>query len=184
MARRLVVMRHAQAAGGALTDLGRPLTPKGRRDAASVGARLADLGLVPDAAVISPASRTRQTWAEVSTALEHPPAPMVEPRIYEASATDLLAVLNGTPPEVGTIVLIGHNPGVHALATQLDDRTGEATARAVLARAFPPASAAVFAVEAPWSGLVTSGATLISFGWYAGASGSAWTWLGADKVAP
>ena len=64
----MVVMRHAKAEPYASTDLARRLTERGRQQAAAAGARLRELGLVPEHAVVSTAERTRMTWDEIAAA--------------------------------------------------------------------------------------------------------------------
>src|SRR3954453_9424386 len=59
--RRLVLVRHAQAAQGEV-DADRTLTERGARQAAAIGAWLAQTGLIPDRVVVSPARRAQQTW--------------------------------------------------------------------------------------------------------------------------
>lgn len=46
----------------------------------------------------------------------------MEPRLYDADAADLLAVLHELPDDVHTVVLDEHNPGLENLATLLTDR--------------------------------------------------------------
>ena len=64
-AHRLVLVRHAKASSDdpRLADAERPLTDRGRRDAAAVGRWLAARDLRPDLVLCSTSLRTRQTWA-------------------------------------------------------------------------------------------------------------------------
>ena len=64
--RRLVVMRHSKAESTAPSDHERALASRGRADAAAAGMWLAEQGITPDAALVSDAMRTRQTWAQVA----------------------------------------------------------------------------------------------------------------------
>ena len=65
-------MRHAHA-GDPLAwsgdDAARPLSARGRRQAARLGAHLAALGLRPDAIVSSPKTRARETAAAIGASL-------------------------------------------------------------------------------------------------------------------
>ncbi|WP_312888612.1 SixA phosphatase family protein [Nonomuraea rhodomycinica] len=112
----LIVLRHAKAAQvPGLSDRERPLTERGERDAGRAGDELRAMGLVPDLILCSPAERTRRT-AE----LAFPDAEVSYERdIYEAYPDELLELIRRTDPEVGTLVLCGHNPGVHELALGL-----------------------------------------------------------------
>lgn len=144
--RRLILLRHAKSDRPAgIRDLERPLNKRGRRAAPAVGARLAEEGLRPDIALVSPATRTRETWAAVKEALGNPPEETV-PEIYEAAAEDILAAVRAVPEETGTILVVGHNPGLGDLAAMLAGQ-GPKGLRALLASEFPTAAFAVIAFE-------------------------------------
>jgi phosphohistidine phosphatase len=142
--RTLIVLRHAKAAHiPGLADRERPLTERGRRDAHRVGETLAGMDLRPDLVLCSPATRTRQT-AELAL----PGADITfEPAIYEAYPDELLTLLRGCGPEVRTLILVGHNPGVHELVQGLTARDGDP--------GFPPGAFAVIETGDPWSELDT-----------------------------
>src|SRR4051812_16076748 len=155
---RLMLLRHAKTDRPAgVRDVDRPLARRGRRASPRMGAYLAEAGLIPDLALVSPAQRAGQTWD-----LAKPPLGAVpeqsEPRLYEASVETLLAIVRETDPGVKTLLMVGHNPGFEKLAVHLVGE-GEAAARARLADKFPTAAVAVidFAIEdwravAPGSG--------------------------------
>jgi phosphohistidine phosphatase len=117
--RRLLLLRHAKSGPhGISADLDRPLAPRGRQQAPRMGAYLAEQGLRPDLALVSHARRTRETWDLARPALGNVPARFDE-RIYEAPAQRLLAVVRETEPAIGTLVMVGHNPGFGDLASAL-----------------------------------------------------------------
>src|SRR5436190_15570621 len=121
--RTLVILRHAKAERPAGTaDEDRPLTQRGHADSAAAGAWLDARGYRPDLVLCSPSKRTRQTWRGVAVALAGGPDPEVryEAGLYYGSAADALEVVRGIPAEVGTVLLIGHNPGVSMLSALLD----------------------------------------------------------------
>ncbi|MBP2707254.1 histidine phosphatase family protein [Microbispora sp. RL4-1S] len=135
-ARTLVVVRHAKAGDApGLPDRERPLTGRGERDARNAGDRVRPLE--PDLVVASPSKRTRRT-AEL-LGLDAPIE--IERDIYEAYPEDLFALIRRTDPAVGTLVLVGHNPGVHELVVSLT--RGEVDG-------FPPAALAVIELAGPW----------------------------------
>lgn len=134
--RTLVVVRHAQAGHApGLADRDRPLTPAGERDARAAGEEIRPLA--PALVLCSPSVRTRRT-AEL-LALDAPVE--IERDIYEAFPDDLLDVLRRTDPGVASLVLVGHNPGVHELVTTLTE-TG--------LDGFPPCAYAVIELHVPW----------------------------------
>jgi len=116
---RLLLLRHAKSSWDApdLADLERPLSLRGRRSAAALGARLARRRLRIDRVLCSPSHRTRETLALL--ALDPAiPVSFAEP-LYLASARTLVARLRRLPLRVRTVLVIGHDPGlehlVHAL---------------------------------------------------------------------
>jgi phosphohistidine phosphatase len=70
-AMRLMLLRHAKSEKAELgqRDRDRRLNARGRGDAARMGAYMAQHGLVPDRVLVSPATRTRETWECVGPAL-------------------------------------------------------------------------------------------------------------------
>jgi len=111
---RLVIVRHAEAASGEPDEL-RPLTPEGRRTARSLGQRLADEGLHPDAVLTSPLLRARETAQELA-----------RPAGLEAEPDDRLAP-GATPESVRaaaggrgeTVIVVGHQPDCSRIAAAL-----------------------------------------------------------------
>ncbi|MGY1604458.1 SixA phosphatase family protein [Geodermatophilus sp. SYSU D00815] len=152
--RRLVLIRHAEAAAGRV-DADRPLTERGERDAAALGAALPR----PDRVLVSPARRAVQTWERAATGV----GPVVEPRLYDNDVDLLLAVVRETPEEVRTLAVVGHNPSVGGLAHLLDDGAGAPAARDGVALGFPAGGVAVFDVPVPFAALEFGGATLVGF---------------------
>ncbi|CAM3619034.1 histidine phosphatase family protein [Kibdelosporangium persicum] len=143
-ARTLLILRHASAANEpGMADAKRPLTPIGRQEAAYAGRQLAPFQ--PEHVLCSPALRTRQTWQQVSTELATQPGVDFESSIYEASARTLRELIWQTDEDVRTLLLIGHNPGLHELAwTLLGDQAPQQ---------FPPASLAAVTFSGSWTEL-------------------------------
>lgn len=117
--RRIVLLRHAKADWNQESDHERPLADRGRADAPVAGRRLAETGIGFDLALCSTAVRTRETWKLAVHELPERPRTVYEERLYEASLGELIALLSETPDEVGDLLVIGHNPGMHALADAL-----------------------------------------------------------------
>lgn len=124
-----------------------------------------ELGLAPDVVLVSPARRTRETLAALEPWDD---TPLVEPMetLYLASARQLLAVLHGVSETVRSVLLIGHNPGMHELAVMLasvrsQSASDEAARR--LAAGFPTGALAEFAIAGPWLQLDAGGGQLVRF---------------------
>jgi phosphohistidine phosphatase len=118
---RLLVLRHAKSekAEAGMSDRERRLNARGQRDATTMGAYIARHGLAPDLAVVSTAQRTRETWERIAAALSMPPAPIYEEGLYNARSDALLAVIRQIDGIAPTLLVIGHNPGLHDLARTL-----------------------------------------------------------------
>ncbi len=147
----LILLRHAKSDYPiGIGDIDRPLNERGRRDAPVAGQWLATNLGVPDVVVRSPAKRVEQTWELVAPEFSCvPPKHSVDSRIYEASTSDLLSVIFELPDEARTALVIGHNPGLVELATQLAHTADEVAAR-TLADKFPTSAIAVFEITGAW----------------------------------
>jgi phosphohistidine phosphatase len=140
--RRLLLLRHARAerleAGRA--DRDRALTADGRGDAARLGRYMALQAVAINHALVSPAARTRETWDIIEEAGVHATA-RTDDRIYEAEPETLLDIVAETPSGIGTLLMVGHNPGFHAAAAMLV-AGGDPALRRRLDDGFPTAALA------------------------------------------
>jgi phosphohistidine phosphatase len=136
------------------TDHARPLNARGQVAAASMGRALRDLGLSPDIVLVSSARRTLQTLDALSPWED---TPLFEPMdtLYLAPASMLLHVIRGVTDTVRSLMVLGHNPGMHDLAVELAG--GEATLRhgqhRRLVDGFPTGGLVEYTVTGPWSSL-------------------------------
>src|SRR5450759_5925401 len=119
--RRLLLFRHAEAESSepGMEDRARVLIERGRMDAVKIGAYMASHALVPDRVVISPAARTQETWKSTATAFRPAPAAMTAEQLYDATPHAIFAVIKQAPAAAHTLLVIGHNPGLHELALML-----------------------------------------------------------------
>lgn len=117
----LLVLRHAKSSwrDTTLEDHERPLNKRGERDAPRIGKLLRQERLTPALIISSNAVRTRMTAKAVAEAAHYAGEIRVDPRLYLASATDILTVLRSVDTEVGTVMIVGHNPGLEELVTEL-----------------------------------------------------------------
>jgi phosphohistidine phosphatase len=152
--RRLLLLRHAKTErpSPGERDRDRRLTERGRLDAPVIGAYLARHRLVPDLVVTSPAARTLETWELVAAALGKTPRLMKDERIYNAG-TDMLAELIRETDDARTLLVVGHNPGMHDFARRLIG-SGDVEARESLNEKLPTSGLVVidFAFD-DWSKL-------------------------------
>lgn len=147
--RRLIIMRHAKAdrssaSGG---DFDRPLTAQGRSDAALVAKALLENGLIPDLALVSAALRTRETWDEASVLFPQTRL-VLNHALYNAEEQQLRRSVADEDDNCDTLLLIAHNPGVHALAARLLMESSAAPSVIDKVQAgFPPSTAAAFQID-------------------------------------
>ena len=155
-------MRHARAEPYGPSDRERPLTRSGRRDAAVVGQWLAQQGFVPDHSLVSASVRTIETSTEVRQASGATVEPEVRADLYAAEAGDILAAITAVPDDVTSLLYVGHNPGVEALAAALAGE-GDRRALGTLLTGFPTSGVAVYDVPVPWRELHEGAARLADF---------------------
>jgi len=146
---RLILMRHGKAEQHAASggDFERALAPRGQNDAALMGKVLARADLSPDLALVSSARRTRETWEAVAPAFA---GARSETRrdLYHAEAQDVLAAIREEAPDGGTVMVVGHNPGLHELALRLAmGGPADPAMMAKLRSKFPTSTVAVFAID-------------------------------------
>jgi phosphohistidine phosphatase len=135
--RRLLLLRHAKTASAepGESDRDRKLTERGRADAPVIGAHMAQHGLVPGVTLVSPAIRAMETWELVAPAFAAAPRLVTDTRIYNATPEQLLRIVR-EPREAPTLLVVGHNPGLHDLAVALI-ASGDAEARKRIFEALP-----------------------------------------------
>lgn len=167
--RQLLLLRHAKSLWDdpKLSDHARPLNARGRSAARAMRQAMRDRGLTPDLVLVSSARRTLQTLEALSPWDD---VPLVEPMdaLYLASARSMLDVVHDVTETVRSILLIGHNPGMHELAMILVGAQGFAqnTDPAMLqslAEGYPTGALAEFAIAGPWSRLGEGGGRLQLF---------------------
>ena len=146
---RLVLLRHAKSSwADDQPDAARPLSGRGRRDAAAAGRWLAEHVPTVDLVLCSTAVRTRETWAlaAASAGDRLAQAPVrYERTIYEAWPDTLLELVQGLPETVGTALLVGHGPGLPDLAGRLNQLNGTEPIDH-----FPTSTVVVFELQGGW----------------------------------
>lgn len=122
MSKTLFLVRHAKASRDdpELADEARPLNKRGKRDAAAMAQRLAHRPERPELIVTSPATRARSTAEAMAAALGLDLTSLVvDERIYDATAVDLLEVIRALDPRHERVMLVGHHPGITEIANRL-----------------------------------------------------------------
>lgn len=161
--RRLVLLRHAKAEHNGGPDLVRPLALEGRRQAGSVGAAMAADGLTPDHVLCSSSLRTRQTWELLRGGLGPQAGTAtveISDEVYDAGPRDLLELLRALPVTAATVLVVGHEPTMSALAATLAGPTSAPDVLGRVRHGVPTASWSVLEPTTPWTGLAPGTARL------------------------
>jgi phosphohistidine phosphatase len=144
----LSLLRHAKSSWDDLSidDYDRGLSPRGVKAAGLMGRYLAKEKLVPDLVLCSGAVRTRATLALLLPELGEPaPAVRYDDALYLAEPEALLEAVRGAG-KARHVMVIAHNPGIHALALGLL-RGGNPKSLADLASHYPTAALAVITLS-------------------------------------
>jgi phosphohistidine phosphatase len=159
----LYLLRHAKSSWSdpTLADRERPLSPRGRRDAERIAEHCLRLEIAPELVLCSTAQRTRETLELIRPALGAAATVSLEPELYAASAESLLERLRAVPEGVGSVMLIGHNPGLQDLALVL---ASAGTELERLEAKFPTAALATLTLPAEtWSRVSRADAVLAAY---------------------
>jgi phosphohistidine phosphatase len=146
---RLILLRHGKAEANAPSgkDFDRSLTERGRSDSLATARALVQAGFVPDMALVSTAVRARQTWDAASAAFPGVEAVFVR-ELYNAAPEALLAEAHARGHDVGAVLVVAHNPGLHQLAVTLGQGWPDAPDWVRLHAGFPTGAAAAFDLTA------------------------------------
>ena len=161
---QLLLLRHAKSSWDdtKLADRDRPLTERGRRAAAAMRQAMHELGLAPDLVLVSPARRTLQTLDALEPWDDTPLLEQLE-GLYLANAAQLMGTLHDVAETVRSVLLIGHNPGMHELAQLLIAGAQPTDATRRLAKGYPTGALAEFAIAGTWLHLAAGGGRLTRF---------------------
>jgi phosphohistidine phosphatase len=119
--------------------------------------------LLPDLALVSTSTRTRETFDILIQGLGEMPDVRYEPLVYEASAARLATVIADTRDGIRALLLIGHNPGMADLALRLVGQ-GDRYAVARMRAKYPTCGLAVLDLPGEdWRSLTAGSARLDRF---------------------
>lgn len=164
------LLRHAKSSWGVpdQPDHERPLTKRGRKAAKAMGRYLCGLPSRPTLVVASTARRVSETLELLLHEIPEEIEVIRDKNLYLASPESLLSRLRSTSEKIDSLLIIGHNPGIHAFALQL---SGEALdeaaqdARERLKEKYPTAALAMirFPDAQFWREVGTGKGSLVSF---------------------
>ena len=165
--RQLLLLRHAKSSWDErdTPDHDRPLNRRGQQAAAAMRTAMEGLGLAPDVVLVSTSRRTLQTlealepWADT---------PLVDrlAGLYLAPAPAILQAIQEVGAMARSVMVVGHNPGLHDLAMLLVGAQGASFDNPdirKLAEGFPSCALAEFNIIGPWRELNEGGGRLTRF---------------------
>jgi phosphohistidine phosphatase len=163
--RTLLLLRHAKSDyPPGVADHERPLAPRGVREAGLAGDWLRAHAPAVDAVLCSTATRTRETLARARV---DAPVNYVD-RLYDATPGAVIDEISSVESRFGadveTLLVVGHEPTMSAVALGLATADGSYTTAAErISTKFPTSAIAVLRTGEPWDELALSGAALVSF---------------------
>lgn len=157
----LYILRHGKSSWpeGSLPDAERPLKHRGEVAARKMGETFAAKGWMAALALVSTARRTRETsdlfLAALAPAGTAVPFPRFLPELYLAPPADIAAALARHGGDAPSVLVIGHNPGLHDLVAGFAEAGCADGVRARLAGGFPTCALARVELSADdWGGVL------------------------------
>ena len=147
--RTLILMRHAKSDWNSpqLADHDRPLNARGRRAAPLMARHLLGMGTRTDVILASSALRVQETLTLLQSEWEPQATVWTVPNLYLASPQEIIRQVEALHDDWHRAMVIGHNPGLSLLASQLSGEPME----------LPTAAIALFtSTSNGWTGALTS----------------------------
>lgn len=148
--KRLILMRHAKTEpwNEGTDDFARALLPRGFTDAQRVAKAIKTRGWSPNLILVSTARRARETCSEVAKIIDDERVRPME-ALYLSGVRGLREAVRHAENEAETLMLIGHNPGMHDFASDIfrEGGTSNHPASLKLHEKFPTGCAALFEAE-------------------------------------
>ncbi len=121
--KQLLLLRHAKSShsGGQVNDHDRLLNERGEREAPMVGRYLVEQDLIPQRTISSTASRAERTAVLLLKECGLDP-PQLDERLYLAAPQTITELAMECDESTDRLLLVGHNPGMESLASQLSNR--------------------------------------------------------------
>lgn len=120
----LHIVRHGKSSWDFenISDIDRPLSPRGINNAYLMSKKLSERKVVPDLFVTSPANRALYTAIIFARVLKFPyDRIQISDSLYMGYSEDLVELIREQDPSVSNLLVFGHNPAFTSLANQLMD---------------------------------------------------------------
>lgn len=161
----ILLLRHAKSSwkDSTLADFDRPLNKRGREATKQISDYLAREKWLPSQVLCSPAKRTRETLDGIQDAFGEAVPVRFEKGIYMADAPVLLRRLRRLSDSLGSVMVIGHNPGLEHFALMLTDAEDTPLRRQMAAK-FPTGTLAAIGCDIDhWTDLKPACGSLEAF---------------------
>ena len=119
----VLLIRHTKSDwSNLLSDFDRPIRDDRKEDAKLIAKEVQKRGYKPDYIAASPAKRTLQTAKILCDIWDYKYSDVIQDKtLYETSATEILAHINGLGKKVSRAVIICHNPSVTNFVNRYTD---------------------------------------------------------------
>jgi phosphohistidine phosphatase len=119
--KNLILLRHAKSSwkDDKLDDFDRPLSNRGKEDAPKIAKRLKQRGIQIDLIISSNARRTTDTANIFAGILNYKSEIIFDNKLYAASESHILSVINCLENNFENVLLVCHNPGITNLVNYL-----------------------------------------------------------------
>lgn len=158
--RRLHLLRHAKSSwdDAMQSDHDRPLAPRGRQAVKLLHDYVGERAIRPQLVLCSTARRTVETARAVGSGGEL----SLEPRLYGASAEELLWRLRDLDDGLAEVMVVGHNPALQMLVLKLvaDARNADLVE---IRRKLPTGALVSLELRGAWADLAPASAELIGY---------------------
>ena len=124
MSKTLHICRHGKSSWDFedISDIDRPLSPRGINNAYLMAKKLSERKVVPDLFLTSPANRALYTAIIYARILKFPYEKIIiEDSIYMGYTDELIQLIRRQEPSASHVLLFGHNPAFTSLANHLMD---------------------------------------------------------------
>ena len=153
---RLHLLRHAKSdRDEGVEDPGRKLSRRGREAARRVGESLPSAIGALDLVLCSTSLRTRETAELVLARFDPVPPIRFEDGLYLAGRAALMRRLSELDENIGSVMVVGHNPGLQELALALAAEDSPRY-RALASGKFPTTVRVSFTIEGAWAAIARS----------------------------
>ena len=160
---QLHLLRHAKSSwDDDADDHERPLNKRGRESARLIGEGLPKAIGELDLVLCSSAVRTRETAQLALAGYRKPPRILYEDELYLAGPKQLMARLREVDEATGSVMMIGHNPGLHELAVALA-APGSAAFSTLANGKFPTGVRVRFVIGTSWTHIASERHRLVDY---------------------